>query len=200
MSMKSIIMTTTGAAAGMLIGNYLYDTDKKANAEKETPVPFYTVRKVAEDISKKAEETYNDIKTKINKRKEDKSEEVVEETEEVVSETTEEVVEAEVVETSNEDNKNIDESKVIDVEVVNDKAVPVDQKIEQEDKTDESKNDTSNVEPIIPSTEETTIPKFTITDAPAAPAETQTPVNNETVVPLKRPSNNKKSTTKKAEQ
>lgn len=197
MSMKSIIMTTTGAAAGMLIGNYLYETDKKDNAEKENPVPFYTVRKAAEDISKKAEETYNDIKAKINKKKEDKAEKVAEE---VVPETTEEVVEAEVIESTVEDNKDIDESKVIDVEVVDDKAVPVNQETKQDDETKASTDDTSNVEPIIPTSEEKVIPKFTITDAPAAPAETQAPVNqgNETIIPLKKPSN--KKTTKKAEQ
>lgn len=197
MSMKSIIMTTTGAAAGMLIGNYLYETDKKANAEKENPVPFYTVRKAAEDISKKAEETYNDIKAKFNKK--NKSEES---TEEVVVETTEEIVEAEVVESVPEDNKDIDESKVIDVEVVDEKAVPVNQEnVNQDAEVKTTNENESNVEPIIPASEETTIPKFTITDAPAAPVETQTPVNqnNETIVPMKKPSNNKK-TTKKAEQ
>lgn len=175
MSMKSIIMTTTGAAAGMLIGNYLYETDKKANTEKENPVPFYTVRKAAEDISKKAEETYNDIKAKFNKK--NKSEES---TEEVVVETTEEIVEAEVVESVPEDNKDIDESKVIDVEVVDEKAVPVNQEnVNQDAEVKTTNENESNVEPIIPASEETTIPKFTITDAPAAPVETQTPVKSE---------------------
>jgi len=195
MSMKSLIMTTTGAAAGMILGNYLYETDKKVNEGKETPVPFYTVRKAAEDIGKKAEETYNDIKDKIYKKKKEETA-----TEEVADSTVETVekVEAEVIEAEKEDNNEIDESKVIDVEVVGDKAVPADQENKEETVETKAEENTGSVEPIIPAAEEAKPAKFTIVDAPAAPAETQAPVTKETGTTKK--SSTTKRTTKKAEQ
>ena len=71
MSMKSVALATMGATAGFVAGNYLYNLDKEANKYKEVPVPFYTVRKVAEDISKETKKMVDDIKAKCCKNAEE---------------------------------------------------------------------------------------------------------------------------------
>lgn len=165
MSMTTIILSTTGAATGMAIGNYLYEADKKANQYCEVPRPFYTVRKAAKDISQKAEDVYNDIKSKFNKKETSNEELTAEEVEVIMGEdVTGEAVEV----VSVESNEN--ESEVIDTEVVGDKAVPVEEVAEKtEEAPAEETKESSNLD------EEVT-PKFTITDdVPPAPAEAQTP-------------------------
>ena len=166
MSMTTIILSTTGAAAGMAIGNYLYEADKKANQYCEVPKPFYTVRKAAKDVSQKAEDIYNDIKSKFTKKEtSDTNEELTAEEVEVIMEedVTGEAVETETVE-------NNESTVTIDTEVVGDKAVPVEEVAEKtEEAPAEETKESSNLD------EEVT-PKFTITDdVPPATAEAQPP-------------------------
>lgn len=167
MSMKSIIMSTTGATAGVIIGNYLYEADKKANQYNEIPVPFYTVRKAADDIKKSVEKTYNDIKDKITKKDQNdqnQQEELFAEetTAETVVEAAEEVVEA--------SSPEVTEAEVIEAEVIEGKAVPVAETVTEQSSEEpkvvvETVTEQSAEEPkVVAETAETTIPKFTVTD------------------------------------
>ena len=90
MKLMSGLIATSGAAAGLVLGNYLYEADKKANEQNEVPVPFYTVRKAAEDIGKEAEKIYNNFKERVSKKPEDVDEEVAAETTEESTIVTEE--------------------------------------------------------------------------------------------------------------
>lgn len=138
MKLMSGLIATSGAAAGLVLGNYLYEADKKANENNEVPVPFYTVRKAAEDIGKEAGKIYNNIKEKITK----KPEEVVEsaaETEETITEETaveeapveeanaEKVEESEDKEVVESSDSEVVEAKVIDATVIDGKAVVVEE-------------------------------------------------------------------------
>ena len=125
---KSFGLATIGATAGMIGGNYLYNLDKKANKYKEVPVPFYTVRRVANDISNETKKMVDDIKVKCQQPKQEEvfTQEVHQMTDEEVAQELEQpqihvVTDEEVAEELNNNNQ-----QVIDTEVVDGKAVPVD--------------------------------------------------------------------------
>lgn len=150
MSIKNFGLATAGAVAGMIGGNYLYSLDKKANEFKEVPVPFYTVRKVAKDITnetkKMGEDIGNNCKKVINDIKAKcQNQEVHEMTDEEVT----------------EELNQVNEQTVIDAEVVDGKAIEVDAEGNPVQQPEEVK--------VVGDTEEATIPQFTVLDQ--VPAE-----------------------------
>lgn len=189
---KSFGLAAVGATAGMIGGNYLYNLDKEANKYKEVPVPFYTVRKVADDIGKETKKMVDDIKAKCQPKQEEVTEEKVHQmTDEEVAQELEqpqvhEVTDEEVAEELNNNNQQI-----IDAEVVDGKAVPVDAEGNpisvEEDKQDEQNHQENQEAKVVGNTEEATIPQFTVVD--------QVPVNKEDKSePEKKPTT--KATTK----
>lgn len=189
---KSFGLATIGATAGMIGGNYLYNLDKEANKYREVPVPFYTVRKVADDISKEAKKMVDDIKAKCQSKNEETVEQEVHQmTDEEVAQELEqpqihEVTDEEVAEELNNNNQ-----QVVDAKVVDGKAVPVDAEgnliSAEEDKQDEQNPQENQEAKVVGNTEEATIPQFTVVD--------QVPVNKEEKSePEKKPTT--KATTK----
>lgn len=176
MSMKSVGLATMGATTGLIAGNYLYNLDKEANKYKEVPVPFYTVRKAADDIGKETKKMVDNIKAKCQGKKD--QEEVHQMTDE---EVVEELKNAEIHEVVNEEVveelKN-SEQPVIDAKVVDGKAVEVDAEgnpvVTTTEDHQEQQISEAKVQPqetkVVGNTEETSIPQFTVVD--------QVPVNN----------------------
>lgn len=206
MSMKSVMMSTVGATTGLILGNYLYEADKKANQYMEVPVPFYTVRKAAKDTAAAVENKYNEIKEKF--KKDDQDQEAVHQMtdEEVMEELQQpnihEVTDEEVTEMLQKDQEAAVETtahEIIDAEVVGDKVVPVNQEAEQVETTEqiEQVNPTNN-EQVVGSTEETSIPHFTVVDQ--QPVQPQQEVQNteEQVKPESQQQEEKKPDEKKA--
>ena len=180
MKLMSGLIATSGAAAGLVLGNYLYEADKKANEYNEVPIPFYTVRKAAEDIGKEAEKLYTNIKNKVTKKSEetvatDTSLESAETEESKLEETTvsdtevptEDVAVEKIEETTDDkavvesSDSEVAEAKVIDATVIDGKAVVVEEAPEEVKST--ATNDSKD-EPIIP--------KFTVTDEDPVAEET----------------------------
>lgn len=185
MSMKSVALATMGATAGFVAGNYLYNLDKEANKYKEVPVPFYTVRKVADDISKETKKMVDEIKAKCCKNAEEViDEDVVEEVEQQIHEVTDEEV-AEELKSS--------EQPIIDATVVDGKAVEVDGEgnpVSMQTIKEDQQNVAESSQTIVGNTEETSIPQFTVVD--------QVPVNKEDKQEESKAEEQKAPTTTKA--
>lgn len=162
MSIRNFGLAAMGAGFGVIGGNYLYNLDKKVNESNEVIVPFYTARKAATDLGKTVDSIKEKCQSKFKKCNQEDVDQVVEMTdEEVAAELQQdqaEVISAE--ETSCEQN-------VIDAEVVDGKAVPVDG-AENPDSGEIQEQQTEEVQSqetkIVGNTEETTIPHFPVID------------------------------------
>ena len=151
MSIGNFGLAAMGASFGFMGGQYLYNLDKKANE------PFYTAKKAADTIKEKC-------KFKKHNQDQENEDQVVEMTDEEVAaelkQDQDEVISSE--ETSFEQN-------VIDAEVVNGKAIELEEPDTpdtseeiQEQQTSEEVN--SHETKIVGNTEEATIPHFPVID------------------------------------
>ena len=133
-----------GAMVGIKAGEFLYEMDKEANKYMEVPIPFYTAKKAAKNISDGACKIYSDIVSKIKKESDEPSE-----AEAPVEDANIHIVTDE--EMAEELNCPQPESQVIETEIIDGKAVPVNEQ-QQPVQPDEENNG------------EAQIPKFTIID------------------------------------
>lgn len=172
MSIINNILVSSAGITGVMVGNYLYEMDKKAEE------PF----KTAKAAKRKAAEKFATMKEKFSKKEveAEQPEEEFEDAEILDAEDAGEVA-AEVVDTT---------GQIIDAEVIGDKAVAVNV---------EATEETTSEPQVTTEAEEPTIPKFPIVDELEVKKEEKAaPVKEEKAESSK--SSKRKSTTKATEE